>query len=240
MKLKYSKKELENFKKFMKMKDLHWEIEKKLIIKSTRYLKYIRWVPWLRMVAIWNSVAMNSANSNSDIDLFIVTSPNRLWTVRIFITLIFQILWVRKTKNKHAERFCLSFFASTNVLNFENIAIENDIYLYFWILYLRPILNYNNTYEKFLKENEKWCDFSSYDEILKTSSSLIYFEEKRKNNNNIFLDFLEKILKSIFYPKTKKSQEKNWMLFWEIINNDMLKFHKEDKRKEIRDKIYKN
>lgn len=240
MELKYSKKEFENFKKLMKMRDLHWEIEKKLILKTVKYLRFVKWIPWLRMIAIWNSVAMNSANSNSDIDLFIITTPNRLWFVRIFMTLIFQILWVRKTKKNHKERFCLSFFINSNVLNLEKISIENDIYLYFRILHLKPILNYNNTYEKFIKENEKWCIFDDYKDILANNLSLIAYEEKKKKENNFLLNILEKFFKSIFYPKTLKSHERKWKPFWEIIGDDILKFHEKDKRKEIRNKLFEN
>lgn len=35
----------------------------------------------------------------------------------------------------------------------EKIAIENDIYLYFWVYFLKPIVNYDNTYEIFLEKN---------------------------------------------------------------------------------------
>jgi len=55
-------------------------------------LEFIKWIPGLRMVGIGNSVSMNSASKNSDIDLFIVTDKNRMWLVRILVTLIFQVL----------------------------------------------------------------------------------------------------------------------------------------------------
>jgi hypothetical protein len=46
-------------------------------------------------------------------------------------------------------------------------------------------------------------------------------------------------LKSIFIPKTKKSFKEIWKPFWVIINDNMLKFHNNDKRKKIRDTIPK-
>jgi predicted nucleotidyltransferase len=189
------------------------------------------------MVAIWNSVAMNSATKSSDIDLFIVSSPNRLWIIRIFVTFIIQVLWVRKTKNKHKARFCLSFFCSINALNFEDIAIENDIYLYFWILYLKPILNYNNTFELFIAENKKWCDFDDYKNIIKNNKNYISYKKNTSKYNCKLLNLLENILKSIFLPKTKKSFKSLWNSFWVIINDNMLKFHNNDIREKIRNKI---
>nr|MDD3720756.1 hypothetical protein [Candidatus Gracilibacteria bacterium] len=227
--LKFTSEELEKFKKFQNIKENSGEIEKKLIDKTIKYIKYVKWIPGLKMIAIGNSVAMNSANNESDIDLFIVTAPNRLWIARILITFIFQILGVRKTNKFHKERFCLSFFCTTNALNFENIAIENDIYLYNWIFYLKPILNYDSTYEKFINENSKWIDI--------TIQSNKYKIQNNKNEKNIFLDSLEQIIKSIFLPKTKKTFERLGRPFGVIINNEMLKFHNNDKRIEIRDKL---
>ncbi len=42
-------------------------------------------------------------------------------------------------------------------MDLSQIAIENDIYLYYWIYYMRPIYVQNETYEKFLSANS-WVD----------------------------------------------------------------------------------
>ncbi len=235
--LRFQKHDFEKFKSIQNIKEFPSNIENELVKKTTKYIKYIKYIPWIQMIAIWNSVAMNSTNQNSDIDLFIVTSPNRLWTVRIFVTLIFQIFWIRKTWSKHKARFCLSFFCTTNALNLKNIAIENDIYLYFWMIHLKPVLNYNNTYELFITENKKWCDFEYYNSIIEDNKNYIVYKKNTSNYNCKVINILEKIIKSIFLPKTKKSFKKLWNSFGIIINDNILKFHNTDKRKEIRDNI---
>lgn len=237
MKLRFSKNDFEKFKSLKNIKDFPLDIEKKLIDKTIKYTRLIKWIPWIKMLAIWNSVSMNSASNDSDIDLFIVTSKNRLWTVRIFITLIFQILWVRKTNKNHSKRFCLSFFCTTDALNLEKIAIENDIYLYYRIIYLKPIMDYNSTYSKFIEENKKWCDFDDYNSILEGNKNWIYYKKDTLKYNCKILNLLEKLLKYFFISKTKKSFIKLWSPFGVIIDNDMLKFHDKDIRKEVRDKI---
>jgi len=83
---------------------------------------------------------------------------------------------VRKTDKKHAGMFCLSFFATTNALNFNNWKLHDDIYLYFWIIYLKPILSYDNTYELFLKENSSWADFSLYQDIIEKNKTFISYQ----------------------------------------------------------------
>ncbi|MDR2411490.1 MAG: hypothetical protein LBD88_02710 [Candidatus Peribacteria bacterium] len=40
---------------------------------------------------------------------------------------------------------------------------------------MKPILNYNNTYEEFLKMNSSWADFSEYEDIIKENKRFIKF-----------------------------------------------------------------
>ena len=105
------------------------------------------------MIAVVNSLSMYATHKDSDIDLFIVTQPGMIWFVRFFSTCI---LWKNRVRRKNediAGNFCLSFFITTEALDFSKIAIENDIYLYYWIYFLKPIFEKNNTYEKFLEAN---------------------------------------------------------------------------------------
>jgi predicted nucleotidyltransferase len=197
------------------------------------------------MIWVGNSISMNAWTPDSDIDLFIITSPNKLWTVRILITLIFQILWVRKTSSKHAGRFCLSFFATENALDFSSFAIENDVYLYFRILYFKPILNFDNTYENFIEANATWADFSLYQDIIEENKKGVKIKNSNSNKNKIsnvrnttgLHSLPEKLLKKIFLSRTLKTYEKLRKPFWVIINDDMLKFHDKDVREKVRDEI---
>ncbi|MDR1987304.1 MAG: hypothetical protein LBQ24_00575 [Candidatus Peribacteria bacterium] len=95
-------------------------------------------------------------------------------------------------------------------MNFSKWKLENDVYLYFWIIYLKPILNYNNTYEKFLNENNKWADFTEYNDIIKENKKFIrYFKnDKNEQNSSKIILFLNNFLKRIFLPKTIKHYEK--------------------------------
>lgn len=163
------------FKNKFDIKNSPSKIDKLYIDKTIKYIKFVKYFPWLKMVAIWNSIAMNASNKDSDIDLFIVTSPDSMWINRILFTIFFWLLWVRKTHKYHEWRFCLSFFATTNWLNFKDWKINDDIYLYFWIVYLKPILNYDDTYKKFLKANSSWADFSEYNYILKENEKHIIY-----------------------------------------------------------------
>lgn len=236
MKQFFDNNQLEKLKKILWAKDKQSEIEKKLINKAYKYIKFIKWIPWLLMIWIWNSIAMNSSNKTSDIDLFIVTKDNTMWINRIIITIIFSLLWVRKTKNKHAWRFCLSFFVNESWLNFDNWKQYNDIYLYYWILTMKPLLDNNNTYNNFINQNQSWAIFWNYKDIILNNKKYIKYSWKKAKTNNI-IKKIDKILKNIFIKKTYKTYNKIWKPYWVIINNNMLKFHNNDIRIKIKKEL---
>lgn len=116
------------------------------------------------MIAIVNSLSMYATHPDSDIDLFIVAKPWMIWFVRFFSTLI---LWKRGVWRKGediAGNLCLSFFITTEAMNLQEIAIENDIYLYYWIYYMKPVFVRNNTYEKFIEANN-WVEIDENQKI---------------------------------------------------------------------------
>lgn len=229
----------EKFKEYFWIKENPTKIEKKLYEKTEKYLKYISWIPGIKMIWIWNSIAMNCATKYSDIDLYVVTDPNRMWFVRVLMTVILQVLWVRITKNNHADRFCLSFFSTTNAINFWKFALQEDIYLYFWIIYFKPIFDKDNTYNNFLEQNNSWMDTSEYFQII--SDNKKYIKHSKKNHLKIssyyiiskIIPLIDRLLEKIYFQKTYKHYVNIWKPYGFIINKDLLKLHDTDVRKEI-------
>jgi hypothetical protein len=221
----------EKFKKYFNIKEIACEREEFLYKKVLKYTKSISKIPCVKGIFVCNSLSMNATNENSDIDLFIVSSNNRLWIVRILTTLYFQILGMRRTSNKIKNNFCLSFFSTEKgVANFDDIKIEDDIYLFFWVYYLKTIVDKNDIYKKLLNsfniENVN-PDFDKYK---------IDINYKNKEINSFF-NFSEYLLKKIFIKKTinhKKKLQDPWGV---IINDDMLKFHDNDIRKKVKNEI---
>lgn len=116
----------------------------------------LRHVPFVRLVAVGNTLADQTAGEDSDIDLFIVTDPKRLFTARLAVTVLLQAAGLRRHGKKVADRMCLSFWATTEHLGLSDIAFgPYDIYLAYWIAGLRPVLDGGSTYREFLKAN-RW------------------------------------------------------------------------------------
>jgi hypothetical protein len=227
--------DLEKFKSIIPVSDTPWKIDYKWLNKAENTIWLTSKVPWIKMIGVWNSVAMNYSSQNSDIDLFIVTEKNRMRFVRVILTLIFTLFALRKTKNKHSGKFCLSFFATENWLDFKDILIEDDVYMYFWILYFKPIFVSWAVYDDFINTNRFSFDFSDYENILKESKSHIKFYQKPKKSAHFWWK-IDKICKFFLEKKTLKTYENLWKPYWITISDDILKFHNNDKRKEIRQK----
>lgn len=132
--------------------------EKELFQKTQDFIPFIQWIPGLRMVAVSNSLAMYATHEESDIDLFIITAPKRLWIVRTLVLITATLLGVRAKPGNEAGRFCFPFFMTEKNLNLKEIAIENDIYLAYWIRTLKPVYNQYYTYGRFMEVNEAFCE----------------------------------------------------------------------------------
>ena len=237
MKQIFGEKMFNKFKKEFNLKEDFSEIEEKYLEKANKYIKFIKWLPGLKMIWIGNSLAMKSATKDSDIDLYIVTDKNAMWFVRIMVTFIFQVLWVRKDETHHAWRFCLSFFSTFYGMYFSSFKIDDDVYLYFWIVYFKPIADYSKTYEKFLEKNNSWANFDDYKEIIEENKKFIKYKRKAWFNNFFLTWLFDKLFKKIFLKRTLNHFEKIWKPYGVIISDDLLKFHNWDVRKEISEKL---
>jgi len=244
----YRKDTREKLERYLGVKKNPWEYEIELWEKVSKHNNYFARVPWILWIAVCNSLAMNTAHETSDIDLFIITRRNRLWIARIMMTLLLTITRERKTSSSHAWKFCLSFFITEDHLDFKDIAIKNDIYLAYWINTLKPIINRKNIFEEFRNNNLFLLDWTASWKALhnwnnknkKLQKKLIQQLLKTPKLLTYCWDICEKLLKSIFLPRTKKSFQKLWKPFWVVIADNILKFHDKDKRKEIRDVIFEN
>ena len=211
--------------------------------KALKIVNLIKFLPFVKMVALCNSIGYFNLNKESDIDLFIIIKKDYIWLSRFLITLIVQLSGKRRHGKKIEDRICLSFYITDNNLDIHSLQYEDDIYFYYWIIHLMPIFGYE-TYIDFMKENvwvkDRIINFSKNDPIdsfvvydSKFSKSFRLFLEKLLNN--FFGVFLNNLLKNLQLVKmsSKRSivhDEKDV-----IINDDMLKFLENDRRKYYRD-----
>jgi hypothetical protein len=116
---------------------------KKLRLAKKRF-RLLQFIPWIKFVAVSGSVAFYSAKRQDDIDIFIVTSPKRLWIVRGLMVVFLSLFgWRRKFgKNDLKDKFCLNYFVTSDNLNLRQ-SPEEDFLTALEILMLKPIYNAN-------------------------------------------------------------------------------------------------
>lgn len=224
---------LQEFKKKMERSNEYWK-------KVNRWRFLFSICPYVKLVAVCNSLAINDTDEESDIDLFIITDKNKIFIARICMIVLTRLFGVKRYGKKIKKRFCLSFFIDESKVNLESIALKPyDIYLAFWIRSMHAVSGDLDTYKSFLISNERFINkyFKNKDE----------YQNKYFKKRNIIEKFIKNILESLFISKVLNKKIGQWQLrrifskktklknkTGTIINSKMLKFHDNDMREKIR------
>lgn len=209
-------------------------LEKELWGKVKKYIKYLKWIPSLRMVGVCNNLAFGDIDEKSDIDLFVIAKKGRLFTVRFLVTAILHVLGVRRHGNKIDGRFCLSFFVDDSSLDLKHIALENDVYLAYWVKTMKPIID-DGVSEEFLAANG-WIKryFEDGTEFEVDKSHLIY--KKKAKRSFYILGFFPFFFEHHFRRAQLRSVRGKFNRLENksgtVISDHMLKFHNFDRRGE--------
>ena len=120
--------------------------------KARRYLGLLKILPFVKNISVINSLAFQSSDEKSDIDILLVTKKNRLWFTRALVVLVLEILGQNKNKWYRAGKFCLGFAFDEEVLNLKKFRLKNDIYFSYWLAMLAPVLD-RGLYPRFIQKN---------------------------------------------------------------------------------------
>jgi len=186
------------------------------------------------MIAICNTLSYSNVREQSDIDLFIITSPKRIWLTRFWAVAILDILNLRPKKNNSQDKFCLSIFTSSDNLNFEKISLKNDIYLNYWLTQLIPIYDQADYYHRFIQANQwfkKILPRALEIQVARTRKIDFKFGQLKKLIEKSSFNFEEKIFKKLelkfLAPRLKDLANQDTRV---ILSDQMLKFHDNDRR----------
>lgn len=215
----------------------------KIAIKTAHCLKF---VPGIKLVAVCNSLAMGNVREASDIDFFVVTAKDRIWLTRLLVTVMTQILGMRRYKSKINNRICLSFYITENNLDLEKVTLPIDPYFYYWLASLDPILD-NRCFDGFVGANawlKKYLPnfFPKMPNTSRRTENSFLSGILQKINNLWFYSFLGAGLENLarFIQLKKMSKNKNSLAKADdtrvIVSETMLKFHETDRRREFLEK----
>ncbi len=124
------------------------QVAARLWSKAARYGRIIAQLPFVRMVAVTGSLAMNNTDEGKDVDFMIVTAPNHLWTSRALALLIARIA--------RLEGICLcpNYLVTTNALKLK----ERSLYVAHELAQMVP-LSGMDIYDETLRLNNWIYDY---------------------------------------------------------------------------------
>jgi hypothetical protein len=195
---------------------------------------WFRLFPWVEMVAVGNTLAWWNTRPESDIDLFIVCAPRTVWLTRLCLVTPFAFLGWRPGPGVQ-DPLCFSFFVSRNTLDLRPLRLpDEDPYFAYWLRSLVPVFDRGEVYVQLQKANA-WA----MDEIpnapgrsphpvctvasswLLAPSWLAWFEP-----------WVRRLQEGRLPEKIRSMMNKDTRV---VLNDDVLKFHDQDRRAEIRD-----
>lgn len=201
---------------------------KKLIESAFRVSDLLQKIPWIEMIAVTGSVAALNAQTNSDIDLLIITKPKRLFLSRLFVVLILKVLGIYWNKKDPAGKICPNIFMARNNLAWEtkkqNFYTANEVSLVY------PIYSKNNCYFDFLDQNKWICDYLPNFSIHVENCPTVKICNECKSN--LLIDLLEFTSRKAQMAYMRKKQTK------EVVQNDFIHFNIHDKTHSVMQSFY--
>lgn len=196
------------------------------------YLKLLSLLPQIKLIGLSGSLAMQNAKEDDDIDLFIITAKNRLWTARLAAVFLAIVLGLKRPRGvkKAPNRVCLNLF-----FDLADLAVpkpKRSEFVAHEVLQMKPLVDKDNTYIRFLQANRWVYRFFPNGERL--SSKLKFKIQNLKFLLlifNLINDSFELIFKKLQLYFIKKHRTT------ELITATQLWFHPEDFEKRLTSNI---
>lgn len=227
-----------------------WYGKEKLRIAG-RAARLARYIPFLRAFFVCNQLPVGTKDE-SDIDVFIITTPGRLWLVRFLTSVLFTLFGLRrsgfmnflgfKRKAGNKDNLCLSFYVSTDSLDLRAIAVgEKDIYLAYWLTQLIPLYDPENLYQKVQSANG-WAELFLPNAFLGTSLRVdlavkqsVFSWLSQKIGEVVGKGKRGEMIENFLAGKQKQRLQKKGVIqdsqnIGVVISPTMLKFHEHDRR----------
>jgi len=139
-------------------------------------------IPTVRMVAVTGALAMKNATSESDIDLMIITRADSLWLTRALTYFVLRItgfeIRVPRDKNQK-DKLCLNIWLDETALVWPKS--DRNLYTSHEIAQIVPLVNKNQTYERFLVANDWIQNFWPF-AVKPQDTKILKYKDTRERN----------------------------------------------------------
>jgi hypothetical protein len=218
--------------------DLRERREKNAVVKwkvARRVGKWLRVIPTVKMVAVTGALAMNNCDEEDDVDLMIVTASGWLWTTRLVVTLVLELLGLRRKPGdvRVANKVCVNVWLDEGDLGVK--PGKYGLYLAHEVLQAEPVVVKEDVYKRFLRTNEWVRGWLPYGwEWRKKKLVQVQVQEKieekgsRLRSNSSLVERLAYGFQR-WYMRRKKTRE--------VVSETRAMFHPEDVGRKIMSKF---
>lgn len=233
---------------------IFWENSKMVI--AQRAAKVLSGIPFIKLVAVCNTLSFGVSKRESDIDFFIVAQAGRLWLVRALAATSLFLAGFYRRGSQVADKICLSFFVDDTKENLQELLLapteQPDIYFIYWLTQLIPLIDREQELNKVWQANSWLAKYLANWNFTNKAQDyrLIKFSRFKEGWRKVgeYLgggsvgDFVEKFCKKIQLLKMRKtSQIRNSKSNSGVVISDhVLKFHEDDRRELFREKWQDN
>ena len=167
--------------------------------------KFLKKIPFIKLVAITGSLSMFNAENNSDIDLIIVTKKGRLWTTRLLSNLLLIIYGfkVRRSGDKdERNKICINMWMDETNLVWPKK--ERNFYTAHEVAQIMPLFDKQKTYQKILNDNQWIKDY--WPNSVKMEKIKKHYKYRKPNRIERLVELLFYKLQ-ILYMNSKRTRE---------------------------------
>jgi len=216
-----------------------------------RAVRILRCVPYVRMIAVCNTLSFAMTREEADIDLFFVIKRGRLFVSRFLLTMLLHVFRLRRHGFRIANRICLSFLVDEESVAMSRYAIApDDPYLAYWTKQLVPVFSVEQGFSEFWNANRAWLHrmFSNarpYEPVYRHVCPDTIVSRLVRQAGEIllvpFVSFVEPLIRFVQLIKIKRSARRHIRLTKTavVVDPHTLKFHEEDRRAFYRERMQK-
>lgn len=194
--------------------------------RARRVARLVACLPFVRGIAVCNSLGFQMVHEDSDIDLFIIASPGRVWSARWWVTGVLALLRMRPGEAQR-DPVCVSFFVDEHIEDVSNLMIERDVYFYYWLRALMPVYGDHVLFKEGAHTAPEFRVTASWSRIVQRVVEFF----ARVLSENFVRRQQQQIMPEDLLLRAKEGDTTV------VLSETIIKLHQNDRRTELRDQV---
>lgn len=200
------------------------KISQEKLLHAKKIASILFYIPFVQLVGVSGSLSMMNCKDRDDIDLFIITSKNTLWIVRLLVQCALFLMHEKRSSEDFIakDKICANMYMSLDHLSIQ--LSRQNLFTAHEIVQLVVLKQKKDIYHKFLQRNRWVKKHLPYTiPYMYCASEKIYFER-----------VFETCIASIFWPFNELCFLFQYIymkkrITHEVVRRDIAQFHPLDK-----------